>query len=538
MHQKCHYGLILLMLIFVGHAYVLNCVAEDAYISFRYARNLANGYGLRWNIDEAPVEGYTNFLWVIMCALAYKMGFEMPLFSQILGTGASLITLFWIYLFGRTFFDSKALYSLLPCLYLSLSGPFATWAASGKETNFFGLLVLIGIFYALKFWQKNNRQDLVICFITLFFATLVRPEGFLVFTIVLCFFLIMSLLKADKSVKKVLYALLYYLNPFLIYFIWRVYLFGFLLPNTYYAKTGGTVYQYKRGLMYSEHFVIYFVLPLAPIVVLLVWEKRASLIAFRISIHAVRQHLLTYASIYLCVSTCLIYMLYIILVGGDYMAMHRFFVPLLPLIYLLFGLAATKLLRSVSTSPVKSFLTWAILLFALTATVIQSTPIEKKLFKKPALMHGNYRGVEIERKTVARFIVIGQFFNKYKRDHESLATASIGAISYYAGMKIYSITGLVDTYIAHKKRTEIPLGLSYAGHEKVDLDYILSKKPTFIMLNKKLQPGPRKNIEQWWRTVYALHRFKKDYKLTSVWLVDETNQQQGYFTFLELKDRR
>src|SRR3954451_10285533 len=38
---------------------------DDAMISMRYAKNLANGYGLVWNPGGERVEGYTNPLWVL-----------------------------------------------------------------------------------------------------------------------------------------------------------------------------------------------------------------------------------------------------------------------------------------------------------------------------------------------------------------------------------------------------------------------------------------------------------------------------------------
>ncbi len=42
-------------------------VTDDAYISFRYARNLALGEGLRFNVwEQPPVEGYSNFLWFVL----------------------------------------------------------------------------------------------------------------------------------------------------------------------------------------------------------------------------------------------------------------------------------------------------------------------------------------------------------------------------------------------------------------------------------------------------------------------------------------
>ena len=43
-------------------------VFDDAYISFRYARHLADGHGLVWNVGER-VEGYTNFLWTLLLGL-------------------------------------------------------------------------------------------------------------------------------------------------------------------------------------------------------------------------------------------------------------------------------------------------------------------------------------------------------------------------------------------------------------------------------------------------------------------------------------
>ena len=42
-------------------------LCDDAFISFRYVRNLIEGHGLVFNPGER-VEGYTNFLWVLELA--------------------------------------------------------------------------------------------------------------------------------------------------------------------------------------------------------------------------------------------------------------------------------------------------------------------------------------------------------------------------------------------------------------------------------------------------------------------------------------
>lgn len=54
---KVYYFLFAVFLIFVAHSLFLKCLAEDSFISFRFAKNFANGHGLVWNLGEKPVEG-------------------------------------------------------------------------------------------------------------------------------------------------------------------------------------------------------------------------------------------------------------------------------------------------------------------------------------------------------------------------------------------------------------------------------------------------------------------------------------------------
>ena len=64
-------------------------LVDDAFISFRYARNLALGHGLVFNVGESPpVEGYTNFLWVLMLAAVETLGWDPALWSRALSSSA------------------------------------------------------------------------------------------------------------------------------------------------------------------------------------------------------------------------------------------------------------------------------------------------------------------------------------------------------------------------------------------------------------------------------------------------------------------
>ncbi|MBS2011911.1 MAG: acyltransferase [Deltaproteobacteria bacterium] len=68
---------------------------EDAMISMRYARHLADGHGLVWNIGEPPIEGFTNLLWVLWMSVAHKIGLsesKISLFIMLSGVAILLTT--------------------------------------------------------------------------------------------------------------------------------------------------------------------------------------------------------------------------------------------------------------------------------------------------------------------------------------------------------------------------------------------------------------------------------------------------------------
>ena len=67
-------------------------VPDDAYISFRYAEHLAQGTGLTFNPGEAPVEAYSNFLWIVLCALVSRVG-DLPDLAPKLGIGFGALSI-------------------------------------------------------------------------------------------------------------------------------------------------------------------------------------------------------------------------------------------------------------------------------------------------------------------------------------------------------------------------------------------------------------------------------------------------------------
>ena len=82
MNSPLHFWICLSLLISVASSYGI-CTQDDAFISFRYAKNLSEGTGLVYNAGEY-VEGYSNFLWTLFLALGAFFELDLPWLSILL----------------------------------------------------------------------------------------------------------------------------------------------------------------------------------------------------------------------------------------------------------------------------------------------------------------------------------------------------------------------------------------------------------------------------------------------------------------------
>ena len=524
--------MIAIALVFLAHVLYLNGVAEDAFIALRFARNLAHGHGLVWNPGAPPVEGYTDFLWVIAAAAAMAIGLPGVWFVQALSLASAMATLALTYAAGRRLMEWPPAVALVPCGLLAVCGPFATWASSGMESTLFGFFVLLAAYQFAIFWREQSDRAAVVGAVALLLATLTRPEGMIVTLLLFGLNGLATLWFARNRLLALGLAELAYFVPFGLYFWWRYTRYGYLLPNTFYAKTGGGVPQILRGGLLAYLFIMQFALPLVPAALVVAWEagapQRAKLREMLSAAWFTRSSLIVFS-----IAIVVVYTANNVLVGGDYMAMHRFFVPVLPFMYLLFGLMIAALYNRASR-PANSFGLWALVAFTALATFFPSTVLERSFFDSPPQQHGNYRGVQIERWHVARLSVIGHFFDGYRRDpSESLATTAIGAIGYYADMQIYDIHGLVDVHIAHMPPPP-GFGTRRPGHGRSDLRYTFSLEPTYVMFSRDLSAAP---VDLWRYVPEDLRaEVDRDYAPTSAWLTDERNNERGFFTFFERRE--
>lgn len=164
---KQNYVYLLLLLVLSYHTflcYKFNFIQDDTYITLQYAKNFANDNGLVFNIGE-KVEGFTSLFWVIFLGTAYKVGFNIEIFSQILSVGFSIISLIVTYLLflevtkgsGSSNKNYLLLFSFLSVLITSLSGTYYYWAVSGMETSLFTM-----VYITIILLQQQIKLELMI----------------------------------------------------------------------------------------------------------------------------------------------------------------------------------------------------------------------------------------------------------------------------------------------------------------------------------------------------------------------------------------
>jgi arabinofuranosyltransferase len=446
--------LLLIIGIFVANALSLNFTQDDAYISYRYVKNFVSGQGLVFNPGER-VEGYTNFLWIIILSIFTKFGLDIIVVSKVLGIASGCMALFLIYKIsilvlqaknGSKILSEPWFFPLFPSLLLASNSAFAYWSISGLESAFFVMAVLLSVY----FYFTNER----LMILSSALSTLIRPEGALVFAI----FVLHKFFFKKDGIKNCLSYILGFILLLLPFLIFKIFYYGNLLPNPFYAKTGFSWEYLKTGTgyfwLFLRHYGLWGVLYLIPVVFYKNLEVKGKLLILMVYV----------------------YTLYIIMIGGDVLKAHRFFLPILPFLYLLFSLALMRLYLILK----KGVLQQAIPVIVLIAFSIST-------FFLPLNWIMSVRSLEIGLCTkMSRY---GQALRQSFGADFTLAISTIGAISYYlTEVKIIDMLGLTDPYIA-KHPEKIP-GISSTWKEKkFNTQYLLSRDPDVIMFSTGIKPS-------------------------------------------------
>ena len=512
---RLRWGLLALAgLVLVVHASVYNFVTDDAYISFVFSRNLAEHGELAFNLGQ-PVEGYTNFLWTVVLALGMVVGIPPELSSRVLGIACALATLWFVFrALGRALARETAWATVAPLL-LACSSGFACWTSGGLETQLFTMLVAIAL-------EGLVAGALRRACIALALAAMTRPEGPLVAAVLGAIYVapmawrLVRRQPVGGSRRAELIALAWFFGLWAPWFAWRWWYYGYPFPNTYYVKASGpwagpgmAAEMWKSGVHYIAVWLWQTKLVLAlPLVVLGAATAKFDTARWRLAAA--------------CALLGAIYIPYAISVGGDFMGLHRFIMPVFVCAAVLIALGlewlASRLPAAVWLAP----------------ALVAAFAVTQVLLTRESLRFGNFKsdnGID----TPAYLIVytedraaIGKVMEPCFRPDDFSIVGGAGAQPYYGRMRAIDVFGLVSERIAHDEPRTRPR----AGHTKWGNDRLLkSYDPTFVFscyaIHKDPNIGPLGCAGTWTQQGYE--------QLTIH--VPGMQEQGEYYTFLAKKAR-
>lgn len=227
-----------------------NWGGEDCYITYRYARNLAEGHGIVFNTtDETAddrVEGYSNPTLILLLALIHRLGGDIPSASRWIATIAAAMTVWLLGRFGSAWSDERrpcagdliapALYALHPLVHYQ--------AGRALETTLYAMLITLAALWWVRGWTVATSVVLAL-------VAASRPEGFTFiapFLAVWAALMIFPVLRASDleptppSSGVGLGGLVKLVLPWALLvaglFLWRRSYYGQWMPNAVHLKAG------------------------------------------------------------------------------------------------------------------------------------------------------------------------------------------------------------------------------------------------------------------------------------------------------------
>ena len=133
-------------------------IIDDAGITFSYSRSFAQGHGLVSQPGMAPVEGYSNPLWMLAMVPFFFCGVFHPYIVPKLISYILVALTFW--LLHRLI--SRVTSDFLPATFatlslLSVNASFLIWTCSGLENPQYAALI-VGLTYLHIEWVAGSRS--------------------------------------------------------------------------------------------------------------------------------------------------------------------------------------------------------------------------------------------------------------------------------------------------------------------------------------------------------------------------------------------
>lgn len=457
-------------------------LCDDAYITFRYARNLAEGHGLVFHpgIDQ-PVEGYSEYLWALLLAAGMKLGVGPELLSRVLSVAAGA----WMVVltarladgpFGGPAEGRRSVARLVAPLFVATAPPVAVWATGGMATMPAAALCL-ALFAAVHrpggHGTTAGRRALVLGLLGAAMA-LVRADGALLVALVLGPPLLVGLTSGRTFLwRSALGGAALAALAFLAHMAWRWSTYGDWVPNTARVKLGASAAALGRGADYVLSCAL--AMPGLPLAAAL---GAAGLVVARRSLGPA-----------LALGTALVpvgVVLYAITSGGDFMAFGRFLLPAVPFVALAMGALLVRLERRAAPLAAglglvavawSSAAAWDVHVFPASVRARFDVRHNQRL-SGVAEARSELEQWRNMRDRALEWGRLGRALRVHAPREASLVYGAVGAVGYFSGLFLFDQNGLVTREVAL-----LPphADLRSPGHDKnVPPTFFLKDDPTFL----------------------------------------------------------
>lgn len=339
---------------------------DDAMISMRYAWNLVQGHGLVWNVGQDPVEGYTNFLWVLVMAsqIALFGRLHGVLAMQIVGLlilcANALLSLSVLRTVRRRLALPDSLFAegLLLALTL-LYYPSSYWGLMGMETSLVTLWALLALLLALG-QDEAQARSLPWLSVVLGLAFWTRPDTLILAALLLAYRAYALGLRAWRAWLREGLIVLAFVAALSLF---RLAYYGALVPNTYTLKVEGMplLPRLRDGL----GFIAPYLTTTAALFALGLLGLADGLVAWWRQIRADRRTWwrlnAAQSSLALLALVVILHIVYQIWTGGDPWPYWRMLVPAMPALFILVVLGLDWLTARLPLRFQRAFLLFVIL---------------------------------------------------------------------------------------------------------------------------------------------------------------------------------
>ena len=326
--------LILCTVLFLIIAVNVSWVSDDALITMRHVLNFINGYGPVFNVGER-VQAYTHPLWFLLISL-FSCFFNYVYVTFGLSFLFSFLSVYVLFKFIKNVSVSNINFKLtVACLLVIFSKAFIDFSSSGLENPLSHFLLLL--FFALYFsfyaeLQKKSAYSNKIIYLFVFVSCLIylTRMDHIIMIVPSLIGLLINLHNSSYGYKNYAKLIVF---PLVLMGGWHLFslvYYGFLFPNTAYAKLGTGILQEDYLLQGFTYF--YYTLKTDPVTILVIILALFSAIEQK-------DNLLPSFGVFL-------YSVYILKIGGDFMVGRFYSAPFIVSLLLIMRLEYKQCLVS------------------------------------------------------------------------------------------------------------------------------------------------------------------------------------------------